>query len=176
MNNTAEVPVGEPINTEPSIVQNSPKSRSVYFGNTGLFIDQYSAGELYPFWRFHYVYGGEAEPNGVDEIKKTEVFCVAFEKFIQWYQNDQNFSNEYPRVNEITGVTNGTFHGFFKNAIRNNEAYESIPEPSGRSVKDQEFRATVHMDKLLEDKNFLERIKKISQRAQKRQIFVKPLP
>lgn len=132
------------------------KPSTILVGNSGLKFSVYQNNDVSIEMHFVPDYcSSDDKKIFTDQQKYSLLFPAAFYEFYQWYLNDNNFDNEFPRPEIITGLTNLRMNKFLENLFnRQNTIYETV-------CNNNLFDCKLNLGKIKSDYILLNRLKKI---------------
>lgn len=132
-------------------------------------------------WRQHF------KPDGYDgilltdywtsscagrQIKYSQIYASALLHFINWWDNDANFNQGFPKDNTLIGVTNYKMDRF-RRELLGEEIYISQGPQSIRSGELYPYE--LRLDRLIQDNKTLKRLDVLSRRCQREQYLMTDL-
>ncbi|OGM29510.1 hypothetical protein A2630_00765 [Candidatus Woesebacteria bacterium RIFCSPHIGHO2_01_FULL_44_10] len=162
----------EPINFETKYIYDGENIHAVAFGNTGLRIERTGNS-----WHMHFYPDRYSSRYGKgNPIKYGTVFGAALSALVDWWRNEDNFSENFPRMNFLRGATVKSMHQFRQRLLNLPDQPPVYEETTTHdSIKSGTlFSYKLHLDGLVSNADLMGKIRKMRENCVTRGYIMEP--
>jgi hypothetical protein len=162
-----------PLNAEIKIRKTSDDFWHIRVGNTGLkfLVQRQSEGQKDKYvWKQHYLPDGQVSTSKNQRYKYSSVYAYALSHFLDWWENEENFSHGFPKEDIVHGISNSKMHEFRRNLFDAHR--ETIYEETAKYSYGR-YGYSLHLDRLASNEEIRTRLSKLSKRCKKQKYRMK---
>jgi hypothetical protein len=172
---TAETIATKPLNADVFIDIQNVDLRYIHVGNTGLTVSAWKTNGIWD-WQQHFTPEKNIKPIPGKEHMYSLIYPYAVWNFLSWWKDDRNFSEDFPKLCNLTGETNARMHRLRKN-IFGGDTDNGIYSETGYFPIGPSYTYRLDLEKLSANQDVCGRLQKLADECRKKDYqIVSPTP